>query len=63
MLLGNPGLVSQYWLQFHHDVDCANTAILDLVSTVYHTVRYLCLGFLDTPQFRHAGQLHAVGHY
>ena len=56
-------MVSQYCLLSDHDADSANSAVLDLVSIVYFTVRNLCLGCLDTAQFRHVGQLLAVGHY
>ena len=63
MRVGNCGLVSQHWMCCDHDADGANSAVLDLVSVVYCAMWDLCLGRLDPAQFRHVGQLLAVGHY
>jgi len=38
------------------------TSDLDL-PLVHHRMRDVCLGCLDPAEFRHAGQLSAVGHY
>ena len=50
-------------MQCDHDADGANPAVFDPVSVVYFAVWDLCLGRLDSSQFRHVGQLLAVGHY
>jgi hypothetical protein len=50
-------------MQCDHDVDGANSAVLDLVSAVYCAMCNLCLGCLDPAKFRHVGQLLAVGHH
>lgn len=63
MCVGNCGLVSQHRMQCDHDVDGANSAVLDLVSVVYCAMCNLCLGRLDPAKFRHVGQLFAVGHH
>jgi len=63
MRVGNCCLVSQYRMQCDHDADGANPAVFDPVSVVYFAVWDLCLGRLDSSQFRHVGQLLAVGHY
>ena len=63
MRVGNCCLVSQHRVQCDHDADGANSTVFDLVSVVYFAVRDLCLGCLDPAQFRHVGQLLAVGHY
>ena len=56
-------MVSQHWLCCDHDADCALSTVLDLVSFVYFAVCNFCLGCLDPTQFRHVGQLLAVGHH
>jgi hypothetical protein len=50
-------------MQCDHDVDGANSAVLDLVSVVYCAMCNLCLGRLDPAKFRHVGQLLAVGYH
>ena len=55
-------MVSQHWLCCYYGLDLAQPAVLDSLSAVYYTVRYLWLGSMDSKINRHGGQLLAVGH-
>jgi hypothetical protein len=41
-------MVLEYWLLSDNDVDRANPTLLDSLPTLYYTMRYLCMGGMDT---------------
>lgn len=44
----NTCLVFEYRMFGYYDANCADSAILDLVSIVYHPMRYFWMERLDT---------------
>lgn len=54
-------MVPKHWVFIHYDADCAYSAFLNPVPTVYYTMRHLRVGRLVQAEFRHASQLSAIG--
>jgi hypothetical protein len=59
---GNHSLVHEYCLRCVDGVNIAQPAIPNFVSIVYHTMRYIWLGGLDSQKYRHGSKLFAIGH-
>jgi hypothetical protein len=60
---GNHSLVHEYCLRCVDGTNIAQPAIPNFISIVYCTMRYICLGGMDSQKHRHGGKLFAIGHY